>query len=131
MPSTLIIKRDTLGTVPDHTQELTRKKKQNEPEDTPTFDAVLEQINAYLEVIEAPGIPEIKQIELGTKYRPLVPHEFQSNSLYAVPSAKLMKRHRAGQKAKREKDKKKKEKENSSRYLVRYIPVILLLVGSS
>ena len=77
-----------------------KRKKKGGEEPTPREE--IRDNPIHLKQLPAPGLSEIKQIELGVKCRPLVPPECQSHHCCEVPSCEVLERRKKNQKRKKE-----------------------------
>jgi hypothetical protein len=123
-PDHMVIDIDTLGTEPSRTLKMlktTKSKGQQENEDDIVNDSndgdvvagrnvVLEAVSLfpehdgsirdddmftkYVPVIKFPGLREIKFVEMGTKYRKLVPKKYHSYWMYEGATSEIIERNK-------------------------------------
>lgn len=85
-PGKLKIMVDDLGTK-SFTQDMIRNKRKHDAIDR---KRLLRDSFLSMKPLDPVGLSNIKQIEMGTKYRPLIPEKYRNYPLYAIPSEATM-----------------------------------------
>jgi len=97
-----LIKKITVESQSEDTETLSKLKKRSTDEERKAWATILKQ--QFPDIDNAPGLAEIKQVELFTKWKPFVPEEFKDIICPEPPKAvldkvKLDKRNKAKSKA--------------------------------
>lgn len=58
-----------------------------------------DNMKKFLKIMKIPGLRNVKNIEMGTKYRKLLPEKYLDYSLYQVPPKKMIDKHNATKRA--------------------------------